>query len=280
LTFFGEDPERTGALASDGCLFSFSREATGCCLTELPRSQETKGITLKAIATRENGSVAVAFEYNDRQGHFSIWQFTNLEEFEYWFATGDDGAVRERHQIKESCAALVGGTTAFVLLTTHGNVYTWGLEYRKWELGRLPDEAFPAGVPSPVDHLAGIRVKKIVAYMDLYAAISEYDDLYLWGSFSGEMSDKVNLDLVQDLVNLVDIGDDVNIVDAGIGADFLVCVSNTGQVYGIGCNKYGQLLSSPSEVAEVEWKSIADLKTSKVVCGHWTTFLSSHHVNA
>jgi alpha-tubulin suppressor-like RCC1 family protein len=222
-----------------------------------------------------NETVAVAFERKDAPEYCNIWQFSNLDDVEHWYVRGDDRSVRERYQIKGSCAALVGGSTAFALLTRDGNIYTWGLEHRIWELGRMPTDSFLAGVPGPVDYLAGLKVKKIVAHQDLYGAITEYDDLYVWGSLSAELSTRVRLDLSQSLVNLVDIGDDVNIIDVGIGAGFLVGVSDGGQIYAIGCNKNGQLLLKESQETVADWQRIVDLNAYRVVCGHWTTFVIS-----
>jgi hypothetical protein len=269
LKFFGQDADQTGAI-DRGQLFWFSRNLR-CTLNEERPAVQVKDLILIQVAMLDTGETAVAFREMGNESQFQVLEFPDTSSFRDWHSSGNQDNVRKRHAIPGICMSFVGGATAFALLKTDGTVLTWGDNHRRWELGRIPEQNTPAEQPAILEHLAGIPIKKIDAQLGLYGALSEYNDLYIWGEATSIGRDNPKLDSFREAINLVDLGEDVNVVDFGLGAAHLLCVTDEGIVYGLGSNIDGQLLTASTVCSE--WRQIQNVKASKIVCGYWTTFL-------
>ncbi len=136
--------------------------------------------------------------------------------------------------------SLVAYDAGFAALSTAGQVWTWGDERYLACLGRDVTEASPANKPRTVADLEGLPtgpVKKLVAGGYLLAAITEGNDLYVWGGHPGRTP------LLADISGQPSpvVIEDNDIADVGIGDSHLIALTATGEVFTIGANQNGQL---------------------------------------
>jgi alpha-tubulin suppressor-like RCC1 family protein len=141
---------------------------------------------------------------------------------------------------------LVANESSFALLTTEGEVYTWGDP--RYSLGRDITEEEPATEPSIVPALEGLCITKISSGGWLAGALSEDRDLYIWGHTG---NDGAVLEFIPDSpgdVGLVDLGESVDILDIAIGSGHVCVLTEGGDVYTAGRNENGQT-GIPSEAS-------------------------------
>lgn len=127
-------------------------------------------------------------------------------------------------------------------LTLEGNVYTWGDERYRACLGRdpTPGSAGPAGEPGLVTALQDLPtgpIVKIAAGGYTLAALTEGNDLYIWGGHPGRKTFPTDL---SDVPTPLDLGD-VDIADVAIGESHMLILTVSGCVLAIGSNSNGQL---------------------------------------
>jgi hypothetical protein len=280
LKFYGNIPEDVCAISNDGDLFWLAMDNKQCKLVPSTRSKELKDVILTHMAIRKWGiCVAVAFRWRSEQNApggptWHLYEFENMHSFKQWIETGvNEGSTVERKG-QGTIRDIVAGSSAFAMLMESGEILNWGVSLRSWELGVVPSEKYPADTPHIIDALAGIPIKKIVALYDLYGAVSEYNDLYLWGRPSESWRTvPLKLDEYKQLVNLVDLGENVNVVDIGIGGNSLLCVTENGKVFGRGNNAEGQLFSTDRYLPFDNWQELTEIKASKVISSFWAAFL-------
>ncbi|KAI9849011.1 MAG: hypothetical protein M1837_005902 [Sclerophora amabilis] len=199
-----------------------------------------------------------------------------------------------RHTLPLTPTALISNETSFTALfhsspTTPSAVYTWG-DPRHTSLGRLPSASQPAASPHPIDHLGGINLRKVCSGGWISAALSDSDDLYIWGGRAGEEHRIQALpDVGSGEVTLVDLqGDDggmVDVVDVAVGAGHVLLLDGDGSVWGAGRNENGQLDRGAGRQRFLEdWtrldlnfdqkdKTGAKRKVEGVHCGAWNSFV-------
>ena len=191
-------------------------------------------------------------------------------QFDSWESFIKEPQASTRHMLPASPIQLVAGENSFTALLSdsmmgRGLVYTWG-DARHHHLGRRVDnELSSARIPTLVDHLGGIPVRKIASGGWITAAVSIFDDLYLWGGRPGEEQRITALPALlrssddddddhhhHGLVNLVNItnpdDDDnastkesLNIVDVAVGQGHVVALSDDHRLWAIGRGHNGQL---------------------------------------
>ncbi|XP_053601260.1 RCC1 domain-containing protein 1 [Plodia interpunctella] len=183
------------------------------------------------------------------------------------------------------------GFEHFMLLTDAGRVYTWG-NGRRLQLGH--GDLDNLDTPTEVEALAGIRIVKICAGGWHSAALSEFGDLYVWGwndiGQLGIRNNKGKEQTVSDILTttmlptVVDVFNDcneeivnLNVKDFACGSRHTAIILEDNSVWTSGCNKYGQLGFNPSLYSTVPYfkKAYECNINSKVLCGPWTTVLTT-----
>lgn len=173
--------------------------------------------------------------------------------------------------------SLLAGATGFTTLTSNGEVLTFGSALHAQSLGRTPSPSHPANVPASIPSLGGIPIRKIAIGGWIGAALSEDNDLYVWGGHLGgakRMSALPNLADGEE-VKLVDIDGGVDIVDVGVGSGHIIVLTAEGRVFVAGDGDCGQLGTGP-KVFEEDWVMVMDKSQGEVVevgAGVWCSWV-------
>ena len=164
-------------------------------------------------------------------------------------------------------------------MTLSRDVLTFGSALHPQTLGRHPTTASPAHVPNPIPSLGGIPIRKVVMGGWIGAAVSEDDDLYVWGGQAGESGRIGALPRPSDVeeIKLVTIDDGVDIVDVGVGSEHILALTKGGDVWATGDGISGQL-GTGGKKFEVDWVKIGGEwegkgKVVKLGCGVWSSWL-------
>ena len=159
--------------------------------------------------------------------------------------------------IFSTIVSLQASATSFFALTSTGEVITFGSALHPQVLGRTPSPAQPANSPAPVPFLGGIPIRKVAVGGWLAAALSEDDDLYVWG---GQASEAERLSALPtpssgEEVKLVDINGGMDVVDVGVGFGHILALTEDGNLWAIGEGKHGQLGMGCS-IFEKDWVKV------------------------
>lgn len=181
----------------------------------------------------------------------------------------------QKYVLSTPLRQLIASATTFTALTTAGEVLTFGSALHIGALGRPHAEESPASTPCPIPFLGGIPIRKISSSGWTTAAISEDQDLYIWG---GRAGDPKRIDALpkphEELVKLVDIRGGVDVVDVGVGSGHVIALTGDGEVWVTGEGDYGQL-GIMTEVRE-GWVLIEGKwhgKVMEVGCGLWSSWV-------
>ncbi|XP_067632621.1 probable E3 ubiquitin-protein ligase HERC3 isoform X2 [Eurosta solidaginis] len=189
-----------------------------------------------------------------------------------------------------------------LLLTTNGDIYSWGNGFR----GQLGHDVLRVEEsPLLIDALAGIKITSIAAGGWHSAAISAFGDLYAWGfNSNGQMglrifkstsAGNIKQPTVFTLPQVVDLppcicsrsGNDVKSSDSNetecppvrvfAGARHTLLQMSCGALYAAGWNAYGQLgLGRKVEFCD-EFENVpiieANDKDINIICSAWCTIL-------
>ena len=181
--------------------------------------------------------------------------------------------------IFSSIVSLQASATSFAALTANGEVLTFGSALHPQVLGRTPVPSSPANVPTPVPFLGGIPIRKIAIGGWLAAAVSEDNDLYIWGGQAGESQRISALPQASagEEVKLVDIDGGRDVIDVGVGSGHMIALTGDGDLWTIGEGSFGQLgtgrLAFKNCWIKVrsEWESKG--KIIEVGCGMWCSWV-------
>lgn len=173
------------------------------------------------------------------------------------------------------CKQLVAYETGFMALTAGRQVFTWGDERYGACLGRDPSEGSPAEEPGLVHALQDLPtgpITKVAAGGFVLAALTEGNDLYVWGGHPGRKTLPADL---SDEPAPVDIGDQ-DIADVAVGESHILILTVSGRVFVIGTNSNGQLGSSEGSVES--WTHVGlnlpvGAKAVQVVAGPRNSFI-------
>ncbi|XP_057330832.1 RCC1 domain-containing protein 1-like [Microplitis mediator] len=182
------------------------------------------------------------------------------------------------------CTDIACGFEHTLMLTNNGEVYSSGGGSRG-QLGH--DDLENSDEPSLIEALTGLIVIKIAAGGWHNAVITSDNDLYTWGwNTNGELG-LINSEKVVAVPTIVDFYDDDNkrviedikVRDVHCGNNFTVCVTDDGQLWGCGSNKYGQLgLAQFSGTSKNKFVKLNVNLHSKninyVKCREWSTIIN------
>ena len=178
-------------------------------------------------------------------------------------------------------ACLTSTAASFLALVNDGKVLSWGSVLHPQLLARHPTSDSPAEIPCPIPFLEGIQVRKIVSGGWICAAISQSNDLYIWGGEPG-LSTAKRISCLPDWregedVKLVDIDGGVDVLDAAVGEGHVVALTEKGGVWVIGQGYEGQLgLGNNNQGFEKDWNRVdgwGNRTVLNVEAGGWSSFV-------
>lgn len=175
--------------------------------------------------------------------------------------------------------SLLASATGFTALTSSREVLTFGSALHPQTLGRTPTPANPADKPCPIPFLGGIPIRKIAVGGWIGAAVSEDNDLYIWGGRAGEAK-RINAlprSTDSEEVKLVDIDGGVDVIDVGVGSGHVIALTADGKVWVAGEGEYGQL-GYGGQAFEEDWRRVRGGwegrgKVICVGCGVWCSWI-------
>lgn len=159
--------------------------------------------------------------------------------------------------------------TDHVLLLAQGRVWSSGLNHRG-QLGHGDIE--PRTQPCIVEGLDGVAVDQVSCGNWHSLALSQYGDMYSWGSNADKQLGHSAESATVAMPTLVDVGGgEMDFKCVGCGARHSVGLTTSGLLFTWGWNEYGQLGHS------VQGGTPAQVSMSKEVlwvhCGPWSTFI-------
>ncbi|CZT41510.1 uncharacterized protein RSE6_01255 [Rhynchosporium secalis] len=175
---------------------------------------------------------------NDRLVNFSEIQPSIIENFLSLEAFPDNGTILK---IPEELQRIVANQTTFTALSKEGGrVYTWGDGRYPNCLGRLISEECPADIPSIVEDLAdlpGGGVRKISSGGYVTAALTDGNDLYVWGGRAGQ---KTILEGLGGSPIPIDLNGE-DLWDVAVGLNHILAVTTSRKLFVVGEGGNGQL---------------------------------------
>ena len=201
--------------------------------------------------------------------------------------------------------------SSFTLLSTSGDLYTWGDPRFQQCLGRDVSNECPAQEMHSVTELAGLRVKKLASRGWWSGCVTLAGDCYVWGGRPGDAGgdgsagDVVNAIKKESERNTasetegeagwderivkvkmpVAVGEEFDVEDIAIGNNHvLVLREGTGEVWGIGSNKQGQLnlggTDDEDEPFVYKWTKLPlalgeNKRVDAIAAGEGTSFLTT-----
>ncbi|KAK0102464.1 hypothetical protein ONS95_006083 [Cadophora gregata] len=191
----------------------------------------------------------LALAGNGQLAEFTPTSSTRYSSFQdFQSKDGKDLNVQEELQHIEA-----NQTTFTALSKDGGKVYTWGDGRYPNCLGREVSSECPANVPSIVEDLVelpGGGIRKISSGGYVTAALTEDNDLYVWGGRAGQ---KATLEGLGGSPMPVDL-DGEDIWDVSVGMNHMLVVTMNRKLFVVGEGGNGQL---GLEVKELEdWKEV------------------------
>ncbi|KAL2071407.1 hypothetical protein VTL71DRAFT_12642 [Oculimacula yallundae] len=176
---------------------------------------------------------------NEQLVKFSDFPSTSLTNFSSLGALQSSNGTDLK--LPEELQQIVANQTTFTALSKEGGrVYTWGDGRYPNCLGREVSDEYPANMPCIVDDLAelpGGEIRKVSSGGYVTAALTEDNDLYVWGGRAGQ---KAVLDGLGGSPMPTDLdGDDV--WDVAVGMNHILAVTMDRRLFVVGDNGNGQL---------------------------------------
>lgn len=201
--------------------------------------------TIRGIAIAENEQVCVVTDHRLQtvENEEKRPELSNGSDIIHLFPCLDallsGSSCLATHRLDVPISMLGATSNTFIIQTESGAVYSFGDARYTTLLGRTPTAEQPAAKPCAITDLDGILVRKISCGKWMVVAITEDDDLYVWGP--GKPGTKGGLENVGDgdgMIRPVDIED---VADVAVGDEHIVVVTKLGDVWVYGSNEYGQL---------------------------------------
>ena len=176
---------------------------------------------------------------------------------------------------------LTSTAASFLALFNDGKVLSWGSVLHPQLLARHPTPDSPAEIPCVIPFLEGIQVRKIVSGGWICAAISQSNDLYIWGG-EPELDTMKRVSCLPDWregedVKLVDIDGGLDVLDAAVGEGHVVVLTEKGDVWVAGQGYEGQLgLGNNYRGFVQDWTRVdgwGNRPVLNVEAGGWNTFV-------
>jgi len=170
---------------------------------------------------------------------------------------------------------VIANDTSFYALTKSGKVLSWGDVRHQNSLGREVNEDSPANVPCMLEDLTSdpiTGIKKIAAGGYIAGALTNENDLYVWGGRQGQETPLPDMSGIPESVDIE--GEDI--LDFGVGDRHIVVLTMSHRLWVIGNNSNGQCGDgSKNEIGA--WKEVTlplhkGQKIVKVFEGYKTSF--------
>lgn len=300
-TIFGDTSGVLGALTTDGSLYVYHDEPA---VTKGPRLKRYRfdedsfiakqNLAIDHLAIADNGEVCIITSTRQRASSGctpaltdETPQFTfeaptaklEIHTFACFEALLSSDPPTSTLPIFSSIVSLLASATSFTALTSSGEVLTFGSALHPQTLGRNPTLSSPANTPCPMPFLGGIQIRKVAVGGWIGAAVSEDNDVYVWGGRAGEAERIEALPRLLDGedVRLVDINGGVDVVDVGVGSGHIVALTGNGEVWVTGDGECGQL-GTGSKAFERGWiRARGDWEgrgtVVEVGCGVWCSWV-------
>lgn len=148
-------------------------------------------------------------------------------------------------------------------------------------LARNPTTKTPATEPHLIPFFGGLPIRKICAGAWICAALSQDNDLYVWGGEPGVGDQRMDClpergAEEEEMVKLVDI-EGLDVSDVGVGDGHMIALTQDGRVWVCGRGDEGQLglgssirFSGGWQKVEGEWKGG---KVVAVAAGGWGSWV-------
>lgn len=170
------------------------------------------------------------------------------------------------------------GQEHILIRTNSGRVYAYGKGSRgQLGTGEVTDQLKEAVL---IEALDGVHIKEAVAGGWHSMALSETDDVYVWGwNNDGQLGLPKDNQRVKATPLLLDALKDTEIVSVGAGSRHSMCVTSEGKVLGFGWNRYGQTGLDPHS-GQIVWEPREipipfEEKVASVQCKYWSTLLQT-----
>ncbi|KAL2050015.1 hypothetical protein ABVK25_009742 [Lepraria finkii] len=302
-TIFGDTSGVLGALSRNGSVYLFMDNLYG---SKDPGFQKhhfsedsfivRQNLSIEHLAIADNGEVCICTNMASHQrtssgfssplsagiprvqsslstAKLEIHRFASFEEFL------SSEPPTSTCSLFSPLVSLLASATCFTALTVTQEVLTFGSALHPQIHGRSPTPSSLAEKPCLVPFLGGIPIRKIAVGGWIGAAVSEDNDLYIWGGQAGEAK-KVNaLPRPSDgaEVALVDINGGADVVDVGVGSGHILALTGDGKVWATGEGEYGQL-GTGTKAFEEDWVRVRGEWEGKgrvveVDCGVWCSWV-------
>lgn len=170
--------------------------------------------------------------------------------------------------LPEELQQIVANQTTFTALSKEGGrVYTWGDGRYPNCLGREVSRNCPAQVPSLVEDLVelpGGSIRKISSGGYVTAALTDDNDLYIWGGRAGQ---KAILEGLEGSPTPVDVEDE-DVWDVSVGVNHIIAVTLDRKLFVVGEGANGQL--------GLDVKNLNEWKEVKLTLGEGQRIMSVH----
>lgn len=298
---FGDTSGVLGALTTDGSLYVYYDEPIVTKGPELKKYHfdedsfiSKQNLAIDHLAIADNGEVCIITSARQRVSSGctpaltdETPQFTfeaptaklEIHSFACFEALLSADPPTSTLPIFSSIVSLLASATSFTALTSSGEVLTFGSALHPQTLGRTPTPSRPANSLCPVPFLGGMPIRKVAVGGWIGAAVSEDNDLYVWGGQAGEAKRIESLPKLSDGedVKLVDINGGVDVVDVGVGSGHILALTGDGEVWVTGDGECGQL-GTGSKAFEEDWVRARGEwegrgKVVGVGCGVWCSWI-------
>ncbi|RKF76327.1 putative serine threonine-protein kinase nek9 [Golovinomyces cichoracearum] len=170
---------------------------------------------------------------------------------------------------------VVANQTSFTALSSTGEVWTWGDSRYSACLGREILCKSSASIPCLVESLSYLPtgpIKKISSGGYMTAALTEGNDLYVWGGHPGQPGILDSLASDPMPINI----EGADIIDIAVGFDHILALTLERRLYTIGFGHHGQLGVNSKQ--QCQWKEVMLFPKKgqhiiKVYAGYKTSFV-------
>ncbi|PSK40223.1 Protein FMP25, mitochondrial [Elsinoe australis] len=268
----------TGALDENGKLYLADTEALrdASASLELPLVTHDDSPRLAKVSVAGNFKVAVTFKPAPAASTIHIEEFKDLSSFRKWYddPSNPDNYPVKHHHISGRIRQLISNTSIFICLNEAGQLYTWG-DPRYRGLGRSTNQPGdkPADQPGLLESLDGVKITKISAGGQMFAALSEDKAVYIWTAMTPGNSNALTVHhgLGPGQMALVDIrdenGEPRDFDDIAVGNGHILLRSSDGKVFGAGDNTNGQLGLHSNQDYHPEWTQVVSGNCSSIRVG-------------
>ncbi|KII61396.1 RCC1 domain-containing protein 1 [Thelohanellus kitauei] len=185
-------------------------------------------------------------------------------------------------KVIQNCTKLVGGYEHVCVLTTDGNLFTYGASTKGQ--GGLGYVEISTNTTHKLECFGIVKIKDVVSGGWHTLALSETNDLYAWGWNESYQIGIVSPSVVPDpkSINLREYQqkDHPDVVQISAGVRHSAALDVGGNVWTWGSNRFKQVTNSDSRKATpfLLWKKDANTLIDKIICGRWCTVIKTANI--